>query len=121
MVLYKDSLYSKDDAPGPPATEVVNAAIGLFATALPLQPSKIQESLLEQLNSFLSDSNLQRDPARKAAICVNVATALFTMLKVAIKETSLPSGNLRSEPVERSIRELLRVRGNRAHDHLKCV
>jgi HEAT repeat-containing protein 5 len=91
---------------------VVNAAIQLFATALPLQPSKIQESLLEQLNSFLSDSNLHRDPARKAAMSVNIATALFTMLKVAVKETNLPSGDLKSEPVEKSIRELLRVSNN---------
>ena len=87
----------------------MNAAIQLFATALPSQPSKVQESLLEQLNLFLSESDLQRNPARKAAMSVNIATALFMMLKVAVKETKLPSGNLRSESVEKLVRELLRV------------
>jgi len=89
---------------------VVNAAIQLFATALPLQAARIQESLLEQLSSFLADTSLQRDPARKAAITVNVATALFCVLKVAVRETSLPAGNLRSDAVQKILRELLRVR-----------
>ncbi|KAF2398248.1 ARM repeat-containing protein [Trichodelitschia bisporula] len=93
----------------PPATQVVNAAIYLFATALPVQAPKVQESILEQLTSFLSDSNLQRDPARKAAMSVNIATALFMALKVATRETSLPPGDIRSEPVQKAMRELLRV------------
>ncbi|KAJ4287630.1 hypothetical protein N0V90_012333 [Kalmusia sp. IMI 367209] len=51
------SLYvrtSKDpfNLPNPPATEVVNSALQLFAICLPLQTPKIQESILEQITSF---------------------------------------------------------------------
>jgi hypothetical protein len=93
----------------PLATQVVNAAIHLFATSLPLQAPRVQESILEQLSSFLSENNLQRDPARKAAMSVNIATALFLALKVAVRETSLPPGDLRTDGVAKATRELLRV------------
>jgi hypothetical protein len=88
---------------------VVNVAIRLFSILLPLQSSRIQESVLEHLTSYLSDGSLQRDPARKVAMSVNIAMALLGALKVAIKETSLPSGDIRSDPVERLLKELLRV------------
>jgi hypothetical protein len=107
--LYKNDLSTSHPLPDPLATQVVNAAIHLFATSLPLQAPRVQESILEQLSSFLSDSNLHRDPARKAAMSVNIATALFSALKVATKETSLTPGDVRSEGVEKASRELLRV------------
>jgi HEAT repeat-containing protein 5 len=69
----------------------------------------VQESVLEQLKSFLTDSSLQRDPARKMAISVNSATALLGALKVAVKETSLAPGDVRSDAVESLIKEILRV------------
>ncbi|KAI9796339.1 MAG: hypothetical protein M1825_000634, partial [Sarcosagium campestre] len=94
--------------PDPPATEVVNAAIVLFAVALPHQPAKVQESILEQMATFLSYGSLQRDPGRKAAMTVNIATALLATLKVAAKETSVGPGDLRHGPVERTMEEMLR-------------
>lgn len=109
IALYKHDLGTSHPLPDPLATQVVNAAIHLFATSLPLQAPRVQESILEQLSSFLSDNNLQRDPARKAAMSVNVASALFSALKVATKETSLTPGDVRSEGVEKATRELLRV------------
>jgi len=87
----------------------VNAAIQLFAVAFPLQTARIQESIIEQLTSFLADGNLQRDPARRAAITVNVVTALLNAFKVAAKETTLPHGDLRSEAVLKATRDLLQV------------
>jgi HEAT repeat-containing protein 5 len=95
--------------PEPPATQVVNYAIHLFSILLPLQAARVQESVLEQLRSFLADGSLQRDPARKIAISVNVVTAILGALKVAVRETVLTPGNLRSDPVEVLIKELLRV------------
>ena len=95
--------------PEPPATEVVNAAIHFFAILFPLQPSRIQESILEQLKMFMADSSLQRDPARKEAISVNTAMALLGALKVAVKETSLPSGEMKNETVDSLMKQLLRV------------
>ncbi|KAK5664360.1 hypothetical protein OQA88_583 [Cercophora sp. LCS_1] len=94
--------------PDPPATEAVNMAIQLFAFVFPLTPSKVQESVLEQVTTFTAAGSLQRDPGRKAAIKVNVATALLSTLRVAVKETKSPSGDVTNPAVEGLIRELLR-------------
>ena len=98
-----------EDMPDPPATEVVNSGINLFAVALPLQSIKVQESMLEQLSTFLSAKSLQRDPGRKAAISVNIALALLGALKVTMGETLASPGDLKSAAVEKCLDELLRV------------
>ncbi|MCJ1395322.1 hypothetical protein MMC18_008206 [Xylographa bjoerkii] len=97
-----------EDLPDPPATEVVNSAISLFAVALPLQSAKIQESILEQLSTFLAAKSLQRDPGRKAAVTVNIALAILGALKVTMSETLAIPGDLKSPPVEKYLDELLR-------------
>jgi hypothetical protein len=107
--LYQHSVKATDSVPEPPATQVVNYAIHLFSILLPLQAAKVQESVLEQLRAFHTDGSLQRDPARKMAISVNAVTAILGALKVAVRETVLAPGNLRSDPVEVLIKELLRV------------
>ena len=83
------------DLPDPPATEVVNAALQLFAICLPLQTARIQESILEQMTSFLAANSLQRDVNRKSAIMVNIAYAILSALKVAVKETRSAPGSLK--------------------------
>ncbi|MCJ1403814.1 hypothetical protein MMC11_007037 [Xylographa trunciseda] len=98
-----------EDLPDPPATEVVNSAISLFAVALPLQSPRIQESILEQLFSFLAAKSLQRDPGRKAAVTVNIALALLGALKVTMSETLAIPGDLKSPSVEKCLDELLRT------------
>lgn len=115
--LYISHQDSVRNLPDPPATELVNAAIVLFATALPLQGSKIQEGVLEQLATFLSSGTLQRDPGRRAAVTVNTAMALLCMLKVAVGETVAEPGDLKHPTIERTIEEILRVRMPR-FDHL---
>ncbi|KAK8212663.1 HEAT repeat protein-like protein [Phyllosticta capitalensis] len=107
LYIRRDGNVDMDELPDPPATEVVNAALSLFAILLPLQTPKVQESLLEQIQSFLSAGTLVRDPARKAAMTVNIATALLGALKVANKETSSPPGDLKSAAVEKALQELL--------------
>ncbi|KAH7125620.1 HEAT repeat protein-like protein, partial [Dendryphion nanum] len=98
-----------DDLPHPPATEVVNSGLQLFAICLPLQTPKIQESILEQITSFLSANSLQRDNNRKVAMMVNIAYALLATLKVSVKETSSAPGSLKGTAVEKVIQELLHV------------
>ncbi|OTB02273.1 hypothetical protein M426DRAFT_322850 [Hypoxylon sp. CI-4A] len=107
-VLYVGEQDPSSSPPGPPATEVVNMAIQLFAFVFPLTPAKVQESILEQIATFISAGSLQRDPGRKAAINVNVATALFLALKVAVKETQSPAGNVTNVAVEKLLQELTR-------------
>ena len=89
---------------------MVNAAINLFAICLPLQTPKVQESILEQVSSFLSANSLQRDPARKAAMIINIALALLSVLKVAVKETRSASGDLKGSAVEKVMQDLIHVR-----------
>ncbi|KAG5999450.1 hypothetical protein E4U43_002070, partial [Claviceps pusilla] len=94
--------------PDPPATEVINNAIQLFAFAFPLTPAKVQESVLEQIKTFASAGLLQRDAGRKAAITVNVALAILSSLKVAVKETRSQSGSVANIAVERLLQDMVR-------------
>ena len=98
-----------EELPDPPATEVVNSAIALFAMALPLQDVRVQESTLEQLAIFMTARSLQRDPGRKAAVTINIALALLGALKVGQSETLANSGDLKAAPVEKALDELLRT------------
>ena len=109
ICLYTNHQGNAGFLPDPPATELVNAAIVLFATALPVQSSRIQEGVLEQLATSLSSSRLQKDPGRKAAVTANAAMALLGMLKVAVSETVAEPGDLKHSSVEKIIEELLRV------------
>ncbi|KAK0101044.1 hypothetical protein ONS96_006274 [Cadophora gregata f. sp. sojae] len=121
LALYLGDLGKVDAMPDPPATEVVNIAIKLFAIAFPLTPPKIQESILEQVATFLSAGSLQRDPGRKAAMNVNVATALFSTLKVAVKETQSPSGDLTNPAVEKLMQEILHSFVIHPDQYIRCI
>ena len=110
MSLYVTSVENYNGLPDPPSTEVINSAIRLFAVSLPLQSAPVQESILEQLLSFISATGLYRDSGRRAAVTVNVAVALLITLKVAAKETVSASGDLTGAAVERTLYDLLRVR-----------
>jgi hypothetical protein len=109
IALYVGLANDSTELPDPPATEVVNAALKLFAICLPLQTPKIQESILEQMTSFLSASSLQRDTNRKTAMMVNMACALLCALKVAAKETRAAAGSLKGLAVEKVMQDLLHV------------
>lgn len=108
VLLY--SLRSEDTlSVDPPVTGVVNSAIDLFAVAIALHSSKIQESSVEQIASFLASPSLQRNPGRKAALAVNISVALLHALKVAVKETDFVAGNL-STSTDKTLQELVQVR-----------
>lgn len=95
--------------PDPPATEVVNSAITLFAAVFPSQSPKVQEFVLEQLITHLSAGALQRAPGRRAAVAVNTAIALLGALKVAVGEISAEPGDLKNPAVEKALQVLLGV------------
>jgi hypothetical protein len=116
--LYIGASNDATELPDPPATEVVNAALQLFAICLPLQTAKIQESILEQMTSFLSANSLQRDINRKTAMMVNMASALLLALKVAVKETRSPAGSLKGAAVEKVMQDLLHVSAHLLLHHL---
>lgn len=109
VFMYSVDRQGVEDLPDPPATEVVNSAIVLFAMALPLQSPKVQESSLEQLSLYLNAKALSRDPGRKAAITINIALALLNTLKVNAGETNASAGSLKSAAVEKCLDDSLRT------------
>ena len=119
LSLYTTSNDEWNTDPDPAFTEVVNAAIVLFAVSLPLQISKIQESILEQVATFLASSSLQRDPGRNAALTANISLALLITLKVALRETKANAGEIKGFQVEKIFQELLRVGFLRQCQHLR--
>ncbi|KAI9934054.1 hypothetical protein MW887_005127 [Aspergillus wentii] len=90
----------------PPTTGVVNAAVDLFAVAIPLHAPKVQESSVEQIATFLSSPSLQRNPGRKAAMVVNIGVALLHALKVAVKDLAPSAGKL-NPATDKILQELL--------------
>ncbi|KAK1640172.1 armadillo-type protein [Colletotrichum phormii] len=107
-LLYVGDTASEPTNPDPPATEVINMAIQLFAFVFPLTPPKVQESVLEQVRTFMSAGPLLRDPGRKAAMNVNVSVAILSTLRVAVKETQSSPGNVTNLAVERLLQDMLR-------------
>ncbi|KAL9104380.1 MAG: hypothetical protein Q9163_000680 [Psora crenata] len=108
ICLYTSYHQYSNKLPDSPATEVVDAAITLFAIAFPLQSPKVQEGVLEQLATFLSSASLQRDPGRRAAVTINAAMALLNTLKVGVGETIAEQGDIKSQTVEKAMDEILR-------------
>lgn len=119
--LYIGKFDSLSVAPDPPATEVINTAIQLFAFAFPLTPAKVQESILEQVRTFASAGVLQRDPGRKAAINVNLATAVLATMKVAVKETKSPAGDISNHAVEALLQDIVRDFVLDADEHVRSL
>ena len=107
-MLYIGGTDETDHRPDPPATEVINTAIQLFAFAFPLTPAKVQESILEQVRTFASAGSLQRDPGRRAAMNVNIAAAVLATLRVAVKETQCLSGDISNMAVEKLLQDMVR-------------
>ena len=81
-----------------------------------MQPPKVQESILEQLATFLASKSLDRDPGRKAAITVNVAVAILGSLKLVMND-QIPSASLNTPSVLKIVQEILHVSGTRSLIH----
>ncbi|KAK0906666.1 hypothetical protein LTR57_017676 [Friedmanniomyces endolithicus] len=97
----------EDREPKPAATGAVDAAISAFGLCLPLQAPRVQEGALEQMASSLSAFSLQKDPARKSAITVNVALALHAACKVAAGDGTVAKGDIRNAATEKALQALL--------------
>jgi hypothetical protein len=105
----KDDDQEEEALPNPANSECVNSAIAALGLSLPLQPTRVQESILEQITSNVNATALQKDPARRAAITVNIALALLTACKVANGETGAARGELRHQATEKSLQALLHL------------
>ncbi|KAK2751806.1 hypothetical protein FQN55_009249 [Onygenales sp. PD_40] len=117
------SLPDRDDDSysDPPNTEVVNAAIELFAKALPSQSPKVQESSVEQIASLLAAQSLNRNPGRKAAMTVNIAIALLSSLKYAVKENTSTPGTLKHLATEKVMQELFKKFTIQPDPVVRCI
>ncbi|KAL2387653.1 hypothetical protein RJ035_004067 [Blastomyces gilchristii] len=121
VLLYSVTERNSGSYSDPPDTEVVNAAIDLFAKALPLQSPKVQESSVEQIAALLSAQSLNRNPGRKAAMTVNIAVALLLAVKVAVKETPSAPGNLRYPATEKVMQELILTFTTHPDPIVRCI
>ncbi|OAX80699.1 hypothetical protein ACJ72_04963 [Emergomyces africanus] len=121
VLLYSVTDRNSSSHSDPPDTEVVNAAIDLFAKALPLQSPKVQESSVEQIAALLSAQSLNRNPGRKSAMTVNIAVALLVTLKVAVKETPSASGSLRYPATEKVMQELIQTFTTHPDPIVRCI
>lgn len=70
-------------APQPPApsTAYVDSSIELFATLFPSQPPPVQESTFEHIVSIVKDTRVEKNSPKRAAVLVNVTTALLGAFK----------------------------------------
>lgn len=108
MTNYLSGYQTTRDQPQPPSTELVNHAITAFALAMPLQSPRVQGSILEQVSIFLSSANsLPKDPARRAAVNVNISAALLILAKVLQGQTLGSTGSFQSSSAEKTMQTLL--------------
>ena len=109
MLLYTDGIFKeRRDAP-PLATEVIDLAIYLFGLSMPMQAPQIQESILEQISSYMLHPFLQKAPARKAAITVNIAVSMLVSLRAAMKIVSAGGTAFAISAVGKAIQNILHV------------
>jgi HEAT repeat-containing protein 5 len=94
-------------SPVPPSTALVDAAIDLFSQMVLDQPMKIQESAFTHIAARLGDPSLARNAGRKAAVTINVVTALSKALS-KLTNRSFKDVNY-SERVTSSILDVLHV------------
>lgn len=104
LTLYTDS---RGQPSQPLATGVVDSAIRLFATALPLQSARVQQGALEQLSSQRAAGGNAQSPAREIAVSVNVVAAILFALQVACSEASLAAGDMKNARLEKGLQEIL--------------
>ncbi|KAK4632053.1 Pof6 interactor protein 1 [Fulvia fulva] len=118
---YLSSAQTEQELPGPPATEVVNAAIAAFGLSLPLQSPKVQDSTIQQISSSINAPMLQKDPARKVAIVANVALALSMALRVTTGDLGSARGELKSMQAEKGLQALLHLCIKDPDDSIRCM
>ena len=118
-LLYVAGIFKgRTDSP-PLATEVIDLAIILFGLSMPLQAQQIQESVLEQISSYMLHPLLLKAPARKAAITVNIAVALLVSFRAASKLGNIGGAVFSSAAVEKALQNILHVSLN-PYITLKC-
>lgn len=106
LLLYCRGLAQQSPDFNAAATGVVNNAIKLFAISFAFQGARIQESIVEQLATAISQ-HMQKEPGKKAAIVANTSVALYHALQIAAGGTTLPAGKLAVNTVGKPIADLL--------------
>ena len=74
-----------------------------------MQAPQIQESILEQISSYMLHPLLQKAPARKAAITVNIAVAMLVSLRAAMKIVNAGGTAFSTSAVGKSFQNILHV------------
>lgn len=72
----------------PPPTSLIDASLTLFVALLPLQTPKVQESVLDQIQSYAFTGGVANTVSRKQAIAVNSVVAIYETLQLVASSTS---------------------------------
>lgn len=72
----------------PPLTQVVDAALALFARLLPLQDSASAARLITSMIDFVKSPKYDKNVGRKAAVQVNAAIAILLAMRQAMASPS---------------------------------
>lgn len=90
-------------------TAVVDAAIELFALLLPAQDLVTVERFVNQVIEFARAARLERNVGRKAAVSINVSTALFVALNNGALNTKHARDTFGSAQVGQTLSAFLKV------------
>ncbi|KAK9459267.1 armadillo-type protein [Lipomyces oligophaga] len=104
-----------------PHTTVVDTAIELFVLLLPRQVDRVQQSILEQVASFMGSSSLTRNFGRKDAVTSNVAVALSGVLKLISSVKSTNKLKFSDEKAHHITLEMLRVIAIRPDPYVRMI
>lgn len=92
----------------PSQAAVTNLSMELFSTLFPYQPSKVQESLLVQLNQYILGIATSSNYGRPFAIVVNSVVAVHNLLHFTFSSGYINKEHIRNPKVVAAFIELLK-------------
>lgn len=95
--------------PTPAPCAVTNLSMELFSTLFPFQTSKIQESLLVQLNEYISSSSPLPTSGRPCVVIINSVVALHNLLRFTLSSNLVNRDHIKSPRVLAAIIQILKV------------
>lgn len=100
----------------PAGTSVVDLSIDVFVMVLPFQTAKVQESILDQLRTYLSNANsnrgvaqTQRRPGRREAVSINSIVTIHGALKYITTSSHIKKDCIKSSKVLKIFLEIIHI------------
>lgn len=94
--------------PTPAPCAVTNLSMELFSTLFPFQTAKIQESLLVQLNKYISSNSTLPTSGRPCVVIINSVVTLHNLLRFTLSSNSVNRDHIKSPRVLSAITQTLK-------------